>query len=109
MGAIATRGHPLRRLSELPLPILYLFQYSAAGWTACVFVWVYIAAFAFSIACVNWTYFCVPETKGVPIEEMDMLFGGNSGEADLQRIAQIRAHRGVSVGIKEAVSHVENA
>jgi MFS family permease len=28
--------------------------YPAAGWAACVFVWVYIATFAFSIACVNW-------------------------------------------------------
>lgn len=31
-----------------------LSQHPAAGWTACVFVWIYIATFAFSIACVNW-------------------------------------------------------
>ncbi|KAJ6036514.1 hypothetical protein N7540_000793 [Penicillium herquei] len=126
----------------------------SAGWAACVFVWVYIGTFAFSIACVNWimpsemfppgirgkavglaiacnylsnfvvalvvpkmlktitfgtfyfflvfciilgvwTYFCVPETKGVPIEEMDKLFGGNQGEADLRRIADIRTQLGV--------------
>jgi hypothetical protein len=29
-------------------------QHPAAGWAACVFVWIYIATFAFSIACVNW-------------------------------------------------------
>lgn len=130
-----------------------LSEHPAAGWAACVFVWVYIGTFAFSIACVNWvmpsemfppatrgkavgvaiaanylsnfivalitpwmlqsitfgtfyfflvfsitlgvwTYFCVPETNGVPIEEMDTLFGGNEGEADLQRIASIRARLG---------------
>ncbi|KAK4938324.1 hypothetical protein LTR10_021208 [Elasticomyces elasticus] len=127
-----------------------LSAHPAAGWAACVFVWLYISTFAFSIACVNWimpsemfppairgkavglaistnylanfivalitprmlrsitfgtfyfflvfcillglwTYFCVPETKGVPIEEMDKIFGGNTGEADLRRIADIRA------------------
>ncbi|KAJ5085860.1 hypothetical protein N7532_010631 [Penicillium argentinense] len=131
-------------------------EHPSAGWAACVFVWVYIGTFAFSIACVNWimpsemfppatrgkavgvaiacnylsnfivalitprmlesitfgtfyfflvfclilgvwTYFCVPETKGVPIEEMDKLFGGNDGEADLQRIAGIRAQLGVGM------------
>lgn len=29
-------------------------QHPEAGWAACVFVWIYIATFAFSIACVNW-------------------------------------------------------
>lgn len=29
-------------------------EHNAAGWAACVFVWLYIATFAFSIACVNW-------------------------------------------------------
>lgn len=29
-------------------------SHPSAGWTACVFVWVYIGTFAFSIACVNW-------------------------------------------------------
>jgi hypothetical protein len=38
-----------------------------------------------------WVYFCVPETKGVRIEEIDKLFGGNQSEADMQRIAEIRA------------------
>jgi hypothetical protein len=42
-----------------------------------------------------WVYFCVPETKGVGIEEMDKLFGGNQGEADMQKIAEIRARLGM--------------
>ncbi|KAJ5691026.1 hypothetical protein N7488_011761 [Penicillium malachiteum] len=64
------------------------------------------------------TYFCVPETKGVPIEEMDKLFGGNDGEADLRRIADIRAQLGVDNDdvkeafieeIKEDNEHIERA
>lgn len=38
-------------------------QHPSAGWTACVFVWVYIATFAFSIACVNW---CMPSEMFPP-------------------------------------------
>ncbi|KAK9458466.1 general substrate transporter [Lipomyces oligophaga] len=130
-------------------------QHKGAGWAACVFVWVYIGMFAFSIACINWiipseifppairgkavgvaistnylsnfivaislpkmlktikfgtfyfflafciilgvwTYFCVPETNGIPIEEMDKLFGGNSGARDMQRIHDIRARLGIN-------------
>ena len=49
----------------------------------CIFLWV-------------WVFFWVPETKGVRIEEMDKLFGGNQGEQDLQRIANIRERLGIS-------------
>ena len=42
-----------------------------------------------------WVFFFVPETKGVRIEEMDKLFGGNQGEQDLLRIADIRAQLGI--------------
>lgn len=38
-------------------------QHPSAGWTACVFVWVYVATFAFSIACVNW---CMPSEMFPP-------------------------------------------
>ncbi|KAF7195084.1 MFS glucose transporter mfs1 [Pseudocercospora fuligena] len=124
-------------------------EHRAAGWAACVFVWIYIANFAFSIGCVNWimpseifppvirgkavglaistnwltnfivalitprmlnsisfgtfyfflvfcillfvwVYFAVPETRGIPIEEMDTIFGGNEGEEDMRRMEEIR-------------------
>lgn len=29
-------------------------EHTSAGWAACVFIWIYIANFAFSIGCVNW-------------------------------------------------------
>ncbi|KAK9365569.1 hypothetical protein V1509DRAFT_675491 [Lipomyces kononenkoae] len=168
-------------ISQLIVGTLYAvyqhswYEHTAAGWAACVFVWIYISNFAFSIGCVNWIMpsemfppatrgkavgvaiaanwltnfivalitprmlksitfgtfyfflvFCiillvwvkywVPETKGnsavlldcfslswltlilqlgVPIEEMDKIFGGNAGEADLQRIASIRNRLGL--------------
>ncbi|KAL3440968.1 general substrate transporter [Aspergillus insuetus] len=127
---------------------------TGAGWAAAVFIWVYIANFAYSIGCVNWiipselfppavrskavsiaislnwltnfivalitprmlasitfgtfyfflvfclillawVIFFVPETKGVPIEGMDRLFGGNTGHEDLVRMARIRDRLGI--------------
>lgn len=37
----------------------------------------------------------LPETKGVGIEDMDKLFGGNQGEADLMRMRNIRRRLGL--------------
>jgi hypothetical protein len=39
------------------------------------------------------TWFCVPETKGVPLEEMDVLFGGVS---HVDRGAQLATKRNIS-------------
>lgn len=54
---------------------------------------------AFCVLILVWVYWFVPETKGVGIEDMDKIFGGNQGEHDMQRIEEIRAAlggRGVS-------------
>jgi hypothetical protein len=37
----------------------------------------------------------VPETKGVPIEEMDKIFGENQGHADVQRIVKVPNRLGI--------------
>jgi hypothetical protein len=50
---------------------------------------------AFCIILFVWVMFFVPETKGVPIEEMDEIFGGNQGQADMQRITEIRNRLGI--------------
>jgi hypothetical protein len=50
---------------------------------------------AFCVILFVWVMFFVPETKGVPIEEMDKIFGGNQGQADMQRIAEIRNRLGI--------------
>ena len=51
--------------------------------------------FVFCVILGVWVFFCVPETKGVRIAEMDKLFGGNQGEEDMSRIADIRARLGM--------------
>ncbi|KAF7550240.1 hypothetical protein G7Z17_g5846 [Cylindrodendrum hubeiense] len=48
-----------------------------------------------------WVFFFVPETKGVRIEEMDKLFGGNQGVEDMERIANIRLQLGIVTGDME--------
>lgn len=52
---------------------------------------------AFCVILFVWVLFFVPETKGVPIEEMDRLFGGNQGQEDLMRLAEIRTRLGIPV------------
>ncbi|KXH50774.1 sugar transporter [Colletotrichum simmondsii] len=70
---------------------------------------------AFCVILVIWVYFFVPETKGVRIEEMDKLFGGNQGEADMIRMAIIRQQLGLTQGdelkkeVSMGVSEVEKA
>lgn len=55
---------------------------------------------------------------GVPIEEMDKLFGGNEAEADLERIAEIRSRIGVTADdhtdaivkeSKDTMAHIESS
>lgn len=50
----------------------------------------------FCLILIVWVYFCVPETKGLRIEEMDQIFGGNQGVEDMARIADIRRRLGIT-------------
>ncbi|KAF8854257.1 sugar transporter [Acephala macrosclerotiorum] len=50
----------------------------------------------FCLILIVWVYFCVPETKGLRIEEMDQVFGGNQGVEDMARIADIRRRLGIT-------------
>ena len=58
---------------------------------------------AFCLILIVWVYFCVPETKGLRVEEMDQVFGGNQGVEDMARIADIRKRLGISGGDMEGV------
>ncbi|KAK7418137.1 hypothetical protein QQX98_004112 [Neonectria punicea] len=63
--------------------------------------------FGFCLFLGVWVFFFVPETKGVRIEEMDKLFGGNQGVEDMQRIADIRVQLGILGGeiLKDKAEH----
>ncbi|KAE8136348.1 sugar transporter [Aspergillus pseudotamarii] len=68
---------------------------------------------AFCVFLAIWVYFFLPETNGVPIEEMDKIFGGSQGEQDAIRLANIYSQLGVGTGFdgkqeKDTDSHVEN-
>lgn len=64
--------------------------------------------FVFCVILLVWVYFYVPETKGVRIEEMDKLFGGNQGEADMNRMAEIRARLAIIPSANEQVADEES-
>lgn len=51
-----------------------------------------------------WVLLFVPETRGIPIEQMDQIFGGTQGQRDLEHIARIRARLGVSNDDEKRVS-----
>jgi hypothetical protein len=58
---------------------------------------------------VVWLYFWVPETKGVPMEEMDKTFGDHQGEEDLRRILEIRQRLGMdSEGARSSIDPSED-
>ncbi|KAE8407196.1 sugar transporter [Aspergillus pseudonomiae] len=68
---------------------------------------------AFCVFLAVWVYLFLPETNGVPIEEMDKIFGGSQGKQDAMRLANIYRQLGVGAGLdgkqeKDTDSHVEN-
>ncbi|KAE8411185.1 hypothetical protein BDV36DRAFT_302077 [Aspergillus pseudocaelatus] len=68
---------------------------------------------AFCVFLAIWVYLFLPETNGVPIEEMDKIFGGSQGEQDAIRLANVYSPLGVGTGFdgkqeKDTDSHVEN-
>lgn len=60
---------------------------------------------AFCLLLIGWVYFFVPETRGVRIEDMDKIFGGSDGEADMSRMAEIRQRLGLDVFIEDVAAH----
>ncbi|KAH6680807.1 quinate permease [Halenospora varia] len=133
--------------------------HAAAGWTAVVFVWLYIINFAYSWgpgswiliaeifpisirakgtsigASANWMnnfiiafvvppmlsgigwgtyvffavwsalggvfiFFCVPETKGKTLEEMDQVFGSHSSQEDMEEFARVQERVGLTALIQ---------
>ncbi|KAF9873018.1 MFS monosaccharide transporter [Colletotrichum karsti] len=49
----------------------------------------YVFFAVFCLGSLAWTYFCVPETNGKSLEEMDQVFHDRAGAADVERKNQI--------------------
>ncbi|PLB39248.1 sugar porter family MFS transporter [Aspergillus candidus] len=59
----------------------------------------YIFFAAFSLIALVFTFFCIPETRGKTLEDMDLIFGDTAAHEEKQRIVQIEAHlHGTGVG-----------
>lgn len=58
----------------------------------------YIFFAGFLAASIVWLYFCLPETKGATLEEMDRVFKSRSGEEDALMLEQAR--RDVGLGMQ---------
>ena len=48
-----------------------------------------------------WVWFVLPETKGASMEEMDHVFGSNSGEEDAAMMRQARLDVGLTESLED--------
>ncbi|KAF2108571.1 quinate permease [Lophiotrema nucula] len=71
----------------------------------------YIFFAVFLAAGIVWVHFCLPETKGVTLEEMDRVFGSRTGEQDAIMLAEARRDIGLSMNLEtsaiKAIEHGE--
>ncbi|KAL4912686.1 general substrate transporter [Aspergillus aurantiobrunneus] len=61
----------------------------------------YIFFAVFLSAGVVWVWFCLPETKGATLEEMDRVFRSRTGEEDAIMLAQARADVGLDQHVEQ--------
>ncbi|CDK27080.1 unnamed protein product [Kuraishia capsulata CBS 1993] len=67
----------------------------------------YIFFAAFCIIAFLFTLFVIPETKGVPLEEMDRIFGDEDAQLNKQHLAEVGAFRAES--LKGSEERIESA
>lgn len=85
------------QLSTVP-PML-----KAWAWGTYIFFAVFLAA---GIA---WVHFCLPETKGATLEEMDRVFNSRTGAEDAILLAEVRREVGLSMNLEQdAIKAVEH-
>jgi hypothetical protein len=60
----------------------------------------YIFFAVFLAAGMVWVHFCLPETRGVSLEEMDKVFGSRTGEEDAIMLAEARHDIGLSTTLE---------
>lgn len=67
-----------------------------AGWA-----WgTYIFFAVFLAVGIVWVYFCLPETSGATLEEMDRVFGSRTGAEDAIMLAEARREVGLSTNLE---------
>lgn len=64
--------------------------------------------FAVFLACsIIWVHFCLPETKGATLEEMDRVFGSRTGAEDSILLEQARRDVGLTEDLEDSAIHAE--
>jgi hypothetical protein len=71
-------------------------MFSAWAWGTYLFFAVFLAGG------IVWVWFCLPETKGATLEEMDRVFKSHSGEEDAKMLADARREVGLSLEIQDS-------
>lgn len=67
----------------------------------------YIFFAVFLAAGIVWVHFCLPETKGATLEEMDRVFGSHTGAEDSILLEQARRDVGLTDDLEESAIHAE--
>ncbi|GKT67060.1 quinate permease [Colletotrichum tofieldiae] len=67
----------------------------------------YIFFAVFLAASIVWVYFCLPETKGATLEEMDRVFGSNTSAEDTILLEQARRDVGLTEDLEDNAIHAE--
>ncbi|KIA75769.1 hypothetical protein HK57_00455 [Aspergillus ustus] len=70
-------------------------MFEAWAWGTYIFFAVFLAAG------IVWVWFCLPETKGASLEEMDRVFGSRTGEEDAIMLQQARADVGLDQHVEQ--------
>ncbi|KAF2183687.1 quinate permease [Zopfia rhizophila CBS 207.26] len=69
----------------------------------------YIFFSVFLAAGIAWVHFCLPETKGATLEEMDRVFKSRTGEEDSIMLAEARREIGLNMTLEnDAIKAVEH-
>lgn len=69
----------------------------------------YIFFAVFLAGGIVWVHFCLPETKGATLEEMDRVFGSHTGEEDTIMLAEARREIGLTMALEhDAIKAVEH-
>lgn len=75
-------------------------MFRAWAWGTYIFFAVFLAAG------IVWVWFCLPETKGATLEEMDRVFKSRTGAEDAEMLAQAQRDVGLTQALEESAAEV---